>query len=183
MIEKIIIVFNQICELEGTVNNLNKKEVLESLKKVISEEKIKQNEQMKEHTSFKIGGPAEIYIKPSNIEEMKEILNIAKNNEIPLTIIGNGSNLLVMETGIKGIVLKIDMKEIKIKDLKEKVEVTVDAGVPLCLLAQKLLKEEITGFEELSGIPRNNRRGNCNECRSIWKRNERYSYRSNSIRL
>ncbi len=132
---------------------MNKKEVLESLKKVISEEKIKQNEQMKEHTSFKIGGPAEIYIKISNIDEIKEVLKIANENRTPLTIIGNGSNLLVMEQGIKGIVLKIDKKEIVIKDIQDKKEITVDAGVPLCLLAQKLLKEGITGFEELSGIP------------------------------
>jgi UDP-N-acetylmuramate dehydrogenase len=58
-----------------------------------------------------------------------------------------------MEKGIKGIVIKIDMKEIKINDIEDKKEIIVDAGVPLCLLAQRLLKEEITGFEELSGIP------------------------------
>lgn len=132
---------------------MENKEILENLKSIISEEKIKQNEPMKNHTSFKIGGPAEFFIKISSIEELKNILKFCKTNEIPLTIIGNGSNLLVTDKGIKGIVIKLDLKEIEIKNLEEKIEITVDSGVQLGLLAQKILKEEITGFEELSGIP------------------------------
>ena len=132
---------------------MENKEILENLKSIISEEKIKQNEPMKNHTSFKIGGPAEFFIKISSIEELKNILKFCKTNDIPLTIIGNGSNLLVTDKGIKGIVTKLDLKEIEVKNLEEKIEIIVDSGVQLGLLAQKLLKEEITGFEELSGIP------------------------------
>lgn len=128
-------------------------EILENLEKIISKEKIQLNEPMKEHTSFKIGGPAQFFIKISKIEELKEILKFSKDNKISLTIIGNGSNVLVLDQGISGIVIKLELKEIQINKLQEEIEVIVDSGVPLGLLAQKLLKEEITGFEELSGIP------------------------------
>lgn len=133
---------------------LDNKEILNNLEKIISKEKIKQNEPMKEHTSLKIGGPAEIFVRVSSVEELKEILKLCKTNKIPLTIVGNGSNILVLDKGIKGIVIKTNLKEIKIKNKEnENIEITVDDGVQLGFLAQKLLKEEITGFEELSGIP------------------------------
>lgn len=133
---------------------MDNKEILNNLEKIISKEKIKQNESMKNHTSFKIGGPAEFFVKVNSVEELKELLQLCEINKIPLTIVGNGSNLLVLDNGIKGIVLKIELKQIQIKDIEEgKVEVIVDSGVQLGLLAQNLLKEEISGFEELSGIP------------------------------
>ena len=133
---------------------MDNKEILNKLKKIVSKEKIKQNEPMKEHTSFKIGGPAEFFIKVNSVEELKEILQFCKIYEIPLTIIGNGSNLLVSDEGIKGIVIKTELKHLQIKNIdEEKIEITVDDGVQLGFLAQKLLKEEIAGFEELSGIP------------------------------
>ena len=108
---------------------------------------------MAKHTSFKIGGPADVFIKVDNIEELKEILDLSKKNQIPLTIIGNGSNLLVTDKGIRGIIAKLNLKDIEIKNENNKQIIKVEAGVPVGLLAQKLLKEEITGFEELSGIP------------------------------
>lgn len=133
---------------------MDNKVILNNLEKIISKEKIKQNEPMKNHTSFKIGGPAEFFVKVNSVEELKELLQLCEINKIPLTIVGNGSNLLVLDNGINGIVLKIELKQIQIKDIEEgKVEVIVDSGVQLGLLAQNLLKEEISGFEELSGIP------------------------------
>lgn len=133
---------------------MDNKVILEKLEKIISKEKIRQNEPMKEHTSLKIGGPAEIFIKINSIDELKGILELCRLNDIPLTIIGNGSNILVQDKGIKGIVLKTELKQIQLINVNEdKVEVIVDDGVQLGFLAQKLLKEEIAGFEELSGIP------------------------------
>lgn len=133
---------------------MDSKEIIINLEKIISKEKIKQKEPMKEHTSLKIGGPAEFFVRVSSVEELKEVLQFAKINEIPLTVVGNGSNLLVLDSGIKGVVIKTELKQIQIKYIdKEKAEIIVDDGVQLGLLAQKLLKEEIAGFEELSGIP------------------------------
>ena len=133
---------------------LENKEILEKLEKIVSKEKIKEKEPLKNHTSLKIGGPADFFVKVNTVGELKNILKFCKNNKIPLTIIGNGSNLLVLDKGIRGIVVKIEMKHMELKNIdEEKVEVIVDDGVQLGFLAQKFLKEEITGFEELSGIP------------------------------
>lgn len=134
----------------GSVN-LNIKEILEKSK--LNKENLYYDEPMAKHTSFKIGGPADLFIKVDNIEELKETLDLSKKNQIPLTIIGNGSNLLVTDKGIRGITAKLNLKDIEIKNENNKQIIKVEAGVPVGLLAQKLLKEEITGFEELSGIP------------------------------
>lgn len=131
---------------------MNIKEILENSK--LNKENLYYNEPMAKHTSFKIGGPADVFIKVDNIEELKEILKLSKENKIPLTIIGNGSNILVTDKGIRGITAKLNFKNIKIENIADnKEKIDVDAGVPVGLLAQKLLKEEIAGFEELSGIP------------------------------
>ena len=134
----------------GSVN-LNIEEILEKSK--LNKENLYYDEPMAKHTSFKIGGPADVFIKVDNIEELKETLDLSKQNQIPLTIIGNGSNLLVTDKGIRGITVKLNLKDIEIKNENNKQIIKVEAGVPVGLLAQKLLKEEITGFEELSGIP------------------------------
>lgn len=130
---------------------MNIKEILEKSK--LNKENLYYDEPMAKHTSFKIGGPADVFIKVDNIEELKETLDLSKKNQIPLTIIGNGSNLLVTDKGIRGITAKLNLKDIEIKNENNKQIIKVDAGVPVGLLAQKLLKEEITGFEEISGIP------------------------------
>jgi len=69
---------------------------------------------MKKHTSFKIGGPADFFVKIKNIEQLKNIKKLAFDNNVPFNIIGNGSNLLVKDGGIRGIVAKIDFDKIQI---------------------------------------------------------------------
>ena len=143
-------------------------QVYNQLVEIFSKERIFLNEPMKKHTSFRIGGNAEIFIKVTTIDEIQFILSICKKNNIPLTIIGNGSNILVKDTGIQGIVLKIDIDKIEINDLKENdicgkdeiidknekyAIITVGAGTLLGKLAQVLFKNSITGFEFASGIP------------------------------
>ncbi len=119
----------------------------------IQEEKILYNEPMKKHTTFKIGGPAEIFIKIDNIEDLKKILLFANKNNQKLTIIGNGSNLLVLDEGIKGITLNIKIEKIDIEKKEEEVKITVGAGEKIGKLARICMQEQITGLEELSGIP------------------------------
>ena len=63
----------------------------------LSEEQIYLNEPMSKHTSFKIGGPADMFVKPKNIDELKNLIKLAKENNIQVTVIGNGSNLLVKD--------------------------------------------------------------------------------------
>lgn len=156
---------------------MDKERLQRLLTKEIPENQVFIDEPMSKHTSFKIGGTADIFVKAKNIKELKYIIKIAKKEKVHLTIIGNGSNVLVKDKGIRGIVVKIEFEEIsietavlnksKLKDILtaemaetemklpkwEDVIVTVGSGVKLGELAQKLLKEEITGFEFAAGIP------------------------------
>ena len=124
---------------------------IKEIEKIIPKENIYINEPMKNHTSFKIGGPAEYFIKIENVEQLKEILRNIKNQQI--TIIGNGSNILVTDKGIKGIVLKIEIKKLEIEQKEDKFIIKVGSGNKIGELAQKLAKQEITGLEFASGIP------------------------------
>ena len=124
---------------------------IENLK--IDKEKISYNEPMTKYTTFKIGGLAECLIKVEKKDEIKEILELAKKSNIPITIIGNGSNILVSDKGIKGITLMIKLEKIDIQEKNEIVEITVGAGEKLGKLAQICMQNEITGLEELAGIP------------------------------
>ena len=123
------------------------------LKNVLKNSKVLKDEKMAKHTSFKIGGNADIFIKAYEIDDIKEILAISKKYEIPVYIIGNGSNILVKDNGIRGIVLKVEINTFCIEKNDNKALITVGAGVKLAQLAQNLLKEKITGFEFASGIP------------------------------
>ena len=123
------------------------------IQKFIPKENIYINEPMNKHTSFKIGGPAECFIKIKTIEQLRNILEYEKKDNIPLTVIGNGSNLLVSDDGIKGIVLKIEIEKIDEHIQNDEILITVGSGIKLGALAQKCLKEEIAGFEFASGIP------------------------------
>lgn len=119
----------------------------------IAKERIFLNEPMKKHSTFKIGGPAECLIKVETILELKEILKFSNENQIKITIIGNGSNLLVSDKGIKGITLIIKLENYEILENKLNIQVIAEAGCKVGKLSQIFLKKEISGFEELSGIP------------------------------
>ena len=90
------------------------KEKIEKANLHIDENKIKYNEPMNKYTSFKIGGPAECLIKIDNEDDLKEILKFVKEENIKLTILGNGSNVLVLDKGIKGITLLMKIEKIEI---------------------------------------------------------------------
>ena len=124
---------------------------INEIEKIISKDKIYINEPMTKHTSFKIGGPAECLIKIQTEEELKAILKFSKEKNIPVTIIGNGSNILVSDEGIKGLVLKIEIDKFELDN--KLAYLKVGSGVKLGFIAQKCLKHELAGFEFASGIP------------------------------
>ena len=155
---------------------MESKQIYEDLQKMIPKLEIKQNETMTKHTSFKVGGSADIWIRVKTIEQLKEILHYAKEKNIPLTILGNGSNVLVKDKGIRGITLQLDFQKIEIQEENNKVEVLVEAGVKLGMLATILQKQGISGFEFACRHSWNDRGSHSYECRSLWKRNERCSY-------
>lgn len=108
---------------------------------------------MSKHTSFKIGGTADLFLNVKTEEELKQAIHFAKEKKIPVTIIGNGSNILVLDKGIRGLVIKIDIKKQQINEKHNFIEAKVGSGVKLMQLAISLLNSEISGFEEFSGIP------------------------------
>ena len=116
-------------------------------------QKIIYNEPMKKHTSFKIGGNADFFVSVKTIEELKQALFYAKQKQIPITIIGNGTNILVSDSGIRGIVIKIDIQHFDIEEENDYVEIGVGSGNKMMALATQLKNQEISGFEQLSGIP------------------------------
>lgn len=154
-------------------------EVYEYLQNGMPELEIKQNENMAKHTSFKVGGNADIWIRVNEIEQLKKILEYAKSKDIPITILGNGSNVLVKDKGIRGITLQLDFQKIEIEEKKETVEIYVEAGVKLGKLAVLLQKKGISGFEFASRHSWHHRGSRSYECRSLWERNERNCKRSN----
>jgi UDP-N-acetylmuramate dehydrogenase len=109
------------------------------------------NEPLKNHTYFKIGGPASLFAVPEDTEDLKAVLKLIKRHEIEHYIIGNGTNLLVSDDGFKGIALKIGEKFNKLKCDGNKV--TAGAGILLSSLAKYFAKEGLAGFEFASGIP------------------------------
>lgn len=127
--------------------------VYNELLKFIPKDNIYLNEPMSKHTSFKIGGNADFFVKVENNKELKSLIDMSKINNIPLTIIGNGSNILVKDNGIRGIVAKIDIKKIEIVENENDIIVILGAGELLGKIAQILLKNSIEGFEFASGIP------------------------------
>ena len=132
---------------------LEKENVLSDLIKFIPKENIKLDEPMSKHTSFKTGGIADFFLFLENEIQIQNLVQYSKQNDISLYIIGNGSNLLVSDEGIRGIVAKIKFDSVEtIKD-KEDIKVRVGAGCKVMALAQFLKNKGITGFEEFAGIP------------------------------
>lgn len=130
---------------------MNKESIFNLFKEVIEEGKILIDEPMKKHTSFKIGGPVDILVVPGNTEEILKSIKICKDQNIDYMIIGNGSNLLVKDKGIRGVIIKIadNFKNIEI----DKDKIIVEAGALLSTISKKALKSSLSGFEFAGGIP------------------------------
>ena len=124
-------------------------EFYEALKKV--SKNLLKDESMKKHTSFKIGGNAEYLVIPESFSEIKDVIDLCKSNDISYTVIGNGSNILVSDDGISGVLIKISSGLSNVKIDGE--NVFAEAGVLLSTLANKVKLESLTGLEFASGIP------------------------------
>ena len=86
---------------------MNKQFIYKELLNILDEENIKVDEPMKKHISFKVGGPADFLVKPKTEEELRNVVEFAKKENVPFIVIGNGSNLLVKDGGIRGIVIEL----------------------------------------------------------------------------
>ena len=111
------------------------------------------DEPMKKYTSFKTGGNADAFVSVKNEDEIKKTAGICKNESIPLTVIGNGTNLLVSDGGIRGVVLHIgrEMADVHVQGKK----IYAMAGASLGKVSAAAQENSLTGFERLGGIPGN----------------------------
>ena len=116
---------------------------------IISKDRISLNDPMSKHTSFKIGGPADIFININELEELRNVLQIARKEKVAVTCIGNGTNLLVKDKGIRGITIKLNFKDIKVEG--ENIE--AGSGVAIPVLAKVAYENSLSGLEFASGIP------------------------------
>ena len=113
--------------------------------------KIYQKKDLKDFTSFKIGGPADIIAEPKDLSELVKLINFLRKNYIKIYILGNGTNLLVSDKGVRGCVVHIGPNISNIRIIGNKIE--AQAGALMSDIAEFALKNKLGGFEELSGIP------------------------------
>ena len=122
--------------------------------------KILKNEPLKQHTSFRVGGPAKVYVVPEDIEELQKLIRFLHEEKLPYDIIGNGTNLLVSDAGVDHVVVEIGralegielLPEANVSDEKT-YYIRVLAGTLLSKAAQFAATQELSGMEALRGIP------------------------------
>lgn len=121
------------------------------LENILDKSRIKYNEPMKNHTTVKVGGNCDCLVLPQSIEEIKNIIEYAKENDIKYYIIGNGSNLLVVDEGVHALIIKITNKFSKVEVNEE--EIIASSGASMPIVAINARKNSLTGFEFACGIP------------------------------
>lgn len=126
------------------------RQIYKALSEIVGEHNLLINEPMKEHITFKIGGPADYYVRPKDIDSLKELLRYIKKENLPYYIIGNGSNLLVKDKGFRGIVIDLlDLNNINVKGNT----IVAQTGALLSEIADIAKDNSLTGYEFASGIP------------------------------
>lgn len=113
--------------------------------------KVKENEPLANHTTLKIGGPADCFVEPSSIENLQKTMEVISDYQVNWRAIGRGSNLLVSDQGIEGVVIKLGTG---INDLQlDGTQITVGGGYSLVALATQISRKGLSGLEFASGIP------------------------------
>lgn len=116
---------------------------------------IKTDEPMSDHTTFRIGGPADYFASPGSADELMAAMDVCKAYQVPYMVMGNGSNLLVGDKGFRGVIFCIcgTMDEITVEESGDSAYITAGAGILLSRLARAVSNEGYEGFEFATGIP------------------------------
>lgn len=128
-----------------------KNEFYDALIQLTAEKNVLTDEPMKKHVTFRVGGAADYFVSPESAEEVRKIILLCKEKGMPYYILGNGSNLLVSDSGYRGVIIQIykSMSNISVKGEL----VTAQAGALLSAIAAQAAAASLTGFEFASGIP------------------------------
>ncbi|MBI1883819.1 MAG: UDP-N-acetylmuramate--L-alanine ligase [Chlamydiae bacterium] len=124
-----------------------KKNVLDSLKG-----RILKGESMAKHTTFHLGGPADFWIEPCHLEELLQVQQWARKKGLPLFVIGNGSNVIVKDGGIRGVVVRLSSPSFRQWNVEGE-NLTVGSGLSLAEVIQIAMEASLSGLENLKGIP------------------------------
>ena len=136
--------------MERDMGRFVKEQLLEELKQILSEEQILEGEPMSRHTTFRVGGPAEVLVKPE-CEQIAAVVERCQFHQVPYIIIGNGSNLLVSDQGLSGVVIELGKPASGIRI--EGQTVYAEAGAMLSKVANEAAQAGLAGMEFASGIP------------------------------
>lgn len=138
-------------------NTKNKDITLLRLKEILGEEQVLPEEPMSQHITFRVGGPAEWFVRVSTTEQLKQVIALCKEQEEPYFVIGNGSDLLVSDSGVRGVVIRLtgEFEEITAKENVNEgmCEICAGAGGLLATLSLRAGKKGFTGLEFANGIP------------------------------
>lgn len=132
------------------------KEFAATLLEQLPKADIRQSEDMKEHTTFRVGGAADFYINVRSVEDLKTGIACCRQYDMPVYVLGNGSNVLVSDQGIRGVVFQLDhdFSKVEIEQAEDgAIYVTAEAGAMLSKLGKLMLEKGLTGFEWAAGIP------------------------------
>ena len=131
---------------------MDNNELLDNLKLIVGDTQVRTGEPMNSHTTFRIGGCADYYVQPSSIEELQSLIRFLNKSDIECCVIGNGSNLLVSDKGIRGVVIQLSDTFDEVEYIDD-VTVKVMSGMMLSRLGNKLADKGLAGFEFATGIP------------------------------
>lgn len=121
--------------------------LFEKLKKIFPA--IRRDEPLKNHCTFRVGGPADYFYDLHNIEELPELITLAEGNSIPYIVIGRGTNVLFTDKGFRGLVIKNTSDKIRVDER----QIIADSGVLLAKIIRLSIENDLSGLEPLYGIP------------------------------
>lgn len=129
---------------------VNNHHLLKQLMNITSEQNVKINQPLKDYTYTRFGGQADFFITPETYEQVQQVVKLARKANIPFTLLGNGSNLIIKDGGIRGIVMSLS----KLSDMRtEGTTVIAQSGAKIIDVSRKALADELTGLEFACGIP------------------------------
>src|SRR5699024_1979732 len=129
---------------------LNKQDMYESLISLTDADNVIRQKPLKSHTYTRLGGNADFFVTPRTYKEVQEIVKLATKADFPFTLLGNGSNLIIKDGGIRGIVLNLkQLDDIQVHGTK----IVAQSGALIIHTSRKALDVNLTGLEFACGIP------------------------------
>ncbi|PFO84027.1 MULTISPECIES: UDP-N-acetylmuramate dehydrogenase [Bacillus cereus group] len=129
---------------------MNMQEVYKHLNEILPEERVKQDEMLKKHTHIKVGGKADVFVAPTTYDEIQKVVKYANEHNIPVTFLGNGSNVIIKDGGIRGITVSL----IHITDVTVTgTSIVAQCGAAIIDVSRIALDHCLTGLEFACGIP------------------------------